>query len=371
VETRELRKQSEQRYRSLIEGAAYGIFRTSVEGQILDANPALAQMLGYGSVDELLALNMSAIYQSPHDRAALIDRYNRTRNPRITADLKWRRKDGSELCVHLSARIVTSEDGSAGFEGIVEDVTERRALEEELRRAHKMEAVGRLARGVAHDFNNVLAAILGTADLLLLRLKTDPTAREDALEIRRAAERGAALTKQLLAFSRSQKLEPTLLDLCTVVRQMGAMLQQVAGPEYPIAITTCDHPVTTRAEPGQIEQVLLNLVANARDAMPGGGTIDVEVSAIEYDGARRGRYAGLPAGEYIRLAVHDGGAGIRQDHQAHVFEPFFTTKGTTATGLGLSIVYGIARDLGGTVTFSTGTDDGTTFEVIVPRIALP
>ena len=367
MNTRELLRQSEERYRSLIHGAAYGIFRTSVDGRILDANPALAQMLGYGSVDELRALNMAAIYRSAQDRAALLDRYNRTRNPTIVTDLQWRRKDGSEINVHLSARLVTNEDGSVGFEGIAEDVTERRALEEQLRRAQKMEAVGRLARGVAHDFNNVLAAILGTADLLLLRLRSDPTVCEDVVEIRRAAERGAALTKQLLAFSRSQTLEPRLLDLSALIPQMHTMLERLIGADHRIEVTTCDRPAITRAEPGQIEQVVLNLVVNARDAMPNGGTIDVDVSLIEYDGARTGNYPGIPAGTYIRLAVHDTGGGIQPDLQPHIFEPFFSTKGSAGTGLGLSIVYSIARDLGGAVTFATG-GDGTTFDVIFPAV---
>jgi two-component system, cell cycle sensor histidine kinase and response regulator CckA len=370
-EAEERLKQSEERYRSLIQGAAYGIFRTTVDGTILEANPALAQMLGYGSVAEVLALNMSAIYQSREDRAALIDRYNRTRNQSLETDVVWRRKDGSEIAVHMSARIVSNDDGSVGFEGIAEDVTERRALEAQLRRAQKMEAVGRLARGVAHDFNNVLAAILGTADLLLLRLKSDPAGREDAEEIRKAAERGAALTKQLLAFSRSQTLEPKLLDLNIVVPQMQTMLERLAGKEYRIAMHTAGTPSTTRVEPGQLEQVLLNLVVNARDAMPKGGTIDVDVSVIEHDAAAAGRYPGVPAGPYVRLAVHDTGPGIDQDLQAHIFEPFFSTKGTAGTGLGLSIVYGIARDLGGTITFTTAKSNGTTFDVIFPLAPQP
>src|ERR1051325_4229315 len=194
-------KQSESRYRSLIHDAAYGIFLTNAAGTILEANPALARMLGYASVDELKAVGLSAIYKSPQDLAALVGPSVRITDPSKTTDVIWLRKDGTEIMLHLSARSVTGADGTAGFEGIAEDITEKHALEEQLRRAQKMEAVGRLARGVAHDFNNVLAAILGTADLLRLRLPSDDPSAEDADEIRKAAERGADLTRQLLAFS--------------------------------------------------------------------------------------------------------------------------------------------------------------------------
>jgi two-component system cell cycle sensor histidine kinase/response regulator CckA len=359
-------KQSEERYRSLIHGAAYGIFRTGVDGAILEANPALAQMLGYATPEELMALNMSAIYKAREDRAALIDRYNRTRSPTLSADVTWIRKDGSDICVHFSARIVRNEDGSVGFEGIAEDITEKRALEEQLRRAQKMEAVGLLARGVAHDFNNVLAAIMGTADLLALRLKHEPIARADADEIREAAQRGAALTKQLLAFSRSQRLAPKQLDLALFVRQIETMLERLAGRGYTIALDTGSAPVFVLAEPGQLEQVLLNLVANARDAMAKGGTIHVAVSGVELDERSVRRYSGIPPGRYARLAVRDTGVGIDPALRTQIFEPFFSTKGSAGTGLGLSIVYGIARDAGGTVTFETVEHEGTTFEVMLP-----
>lgn len=368
-EAEERLRQSEQRYRSLIQGAAYGIFRTRIDGTIVDANPALAEMLGYASVDELLSQNMTSIYKSREDRAALIDRYNRTRNPMSAADFTWVRKDGTELIVHMSARVVINEDGSVGFEGIAEDITEKRALEEQLRRAQKMEAVGRLARGVAHDFNNVLAAILGTADLLAVRFAYDPAARTDVDAIRTAAERGASLTRQLLAFSRNQTLEPQLLDLQVFVPQFETMLKGLVGQQHRVIVHAGSAPALTRIEPGQLEQVLLNLVANARDAMRTGGTIEVDVSVVQHDPETSNRYPGMAAGSYVRLAVHDSGDGIEPDLQPHIFEPFVTTKGSSGTGLGLSIVYGIARDLGGAVTFSTAAGEGTTFEVLFPSAA--
>jgi two-component system cell cycle sensor histidine kinase/response regulator CckA len=363
-------RESEARYRSLIQGAAYGIFRTNIEGAILDANAALAQMLGYASVDELMTCNIGDIYNAAADRAALLERYRIEHLPALATDVVWQRKDGAQIIVHLSGRVVEGENGAVAFEGIAEDITEKRALEEQLRRAQKMEAVGRLARGVAHDFNNVLAAILGTADLMLHHLKPGDAVREDADEIRKAAERGAALTRQLLAFSRSQSLELKVLDLNVVVPQLARMMQRLAGDGVPVHVTIADAPARVRIEPGQFEQVLLNLVVNARDAMPEGGAIDVAITLVTLDDRTSLAYSGVKPGPYVRLSVRDTGVGIDPEVQAHMFEPFFTTKGPSkGTGLGLSIVYGIVRDSMGSVTFSTAPDKGTTFEVLLPLAA--
>jgi two-component system cell cycle sensor histidine kinase/response regulator CckA len=368
-EAEEQLRQSEARYRSLIQGAAYGIYRTTVDGTILDANPALAHMLGYESVEELRPLNMSTIYTSPSERKALIDEYARLNHQTLSTDVSWRRKDGTPIIVRLTARVVDFEDGLSCFEGIAEDITGKRVLEEQLRQALKMEAVGRLARGVAHDFNNVLAAILGCSDLLALHLAPGDAAHDDAEEIRKAAERGAALTRQLLAFSRSQTLEAKVLDLTDVVQRLGSMLQRLAGDLVPLRIHGSGETVRVRMEPGQLEQVLLNLVVNARDAMPDGGTIDVEVGRVCLDDRSVLGYSGIPIGPYARLAVRDTGGGIDPDLQAHIFEPFFTTKDPSkGTGLGLSIVYGIVKEAGGTVTYTTAPQEGTTFEVLLPLV---
>jgi two-component system, cell cycle sensor histidine kinase and response regulator CckA len=366
----QLRK-SEARYRSLVQGAAYGIYRTTVDGTILDANPALAGMLGY-TVDELRALNMAAVYKSASERGALIDQYRRENNQTLTTNVTWRRKDGTPIIVRLTARVAEFEGGQSCFEGVAEDITEKRALEEQLRQALKMEAVGRLARGVAHDFNNVLAAIIGCSDLLALRLKDGDPAKEEAEEIRQAAERGAALTRQLLAFSRSQMLEAKLLDLKEVVVQLESMLQRLAGERVSVSVHVSHSPTYVRIEAGQLEQVVMNLVVNARDAMPGGGTIHVLVEPIRLDERSVLRYPGMSDGEFARIAVTDTGGGIDPDMQPHIFEPFFTTKSPTkGTGLGLSIVYGIAKEAGGTVSFFTSMNEGTTFEVLLPLVASP
>ena len=361
-------RKSEARYRSLIQGAAYGIYRATVDGTILDANPALANMLGY-TVDELLALDMSAVYKSSAERGALIDRYRRENNQTLATDVTWQRKDGTPIVVRLTARVVDFDDGLSCFEGVAEDITEKRALEDQLREALKMEAVGRLARRVAHDFNNVLAAIIGCSDLLCMSLKPDDPSRHESDEIRRAALRGAALTRQLLAFSRSQKPDAKLLDLNEAVLRLESILRGLVGERVSLTVRVSSTPTRMRVEPGQLEQMLLNLVVNARDAMPEGGTIDVLVEPVRLDERSVLRYPGIADGPFARLAVTDTGVGIDPDVEAHIFEPLFTTKDASkGTGLGLSIVYGIAKAAGGTVSFTTGPTQGTTFEVLLPLV---
>ena len=361
-------RKSEARYRSLIQGAAYGIYRATVDGAILDANPAIAHMLGY-SVDELLALNMSAVYKTAADRHTVIEQYRREDHQTLGTEVTWQRKDGTPIIVRLTARVVDFDDGLSCFEGVAEDITERRALEDQLRQALKMEAVGRLARGVAHDFNNVLAAIIGSSDLLVMRLSPDDPSRDESEEIRKAALRGAALTRQLLAFSRSQMLEVKLLDLNEVALQLESMLHRLVGDRVTVTVRVSGTPTRVRIEPGQFEQMLLNLVVNARDAMPKGGAIDVLVESVRLDERSVLRYPGIADGAFARVAVTDTGEGIDPEMQAHLFEPFFTTKGPSeGTGLGLSIVHGIAKEAGGTVFFTTAPMQGTTFEVLLPLV---
>jgi two-component system cell cycle sensor histidine kinase/response regulator CckA len=359
-------RHSEARYRSLIDGAAYGIYCSTVEGVILAANPALARMLGYNSVEELRRFTMDDVYASPEQRRALIERYLRERPDRLVGNLIWKKKDGTSITVRVSGRLVDFEPGVVGFEAIAEDITARRALEHQLREAQKMEAVGRLARGIAHDFNNVLAAILGCSDLLQLRMDPEDPSFVEVQEIGKAARRGAALTSQLLAFSRRQPVEPQLLDVHAVVRGFASLLQRLAG-NVVLRLHTPGPPPTVRADPGQIEQVVMNLVLNARDAVPEGGTIDVLTDSVILDSEAVLHYPGIGEGGYARISVHDTGKGIDPALQRHVFEPFFSTKDPAkGTGLGLSIVYGIAKEAGGTVAFTSTPEKGTTFEVLIP-----
>jgi signal transduction histidine kinase len=297
----------------------------------------------------------------------VIERHLRARGRTLSGELSWRKKDGTPMVVRLTARLVELEDERDGptLQGIAEDITHKRALEEQLRQSQKMEAVGRLARGIAHDFNNVLAAILGCADLMQLRLKEGDELMVEAREIANAAERGASLTRQLLLFSRRQSVEPQVVDVHEVLRGFDTMLQRIAG-EITLRLHTSGPSPKVRLEPGQLEQVVMNLVLNARDASTLDGAIDVKSDTATFEAANA---PGLPPGRYARIAVRDYGAGIDPELQRLVFEPFFTTKDPArGNGLGLSIVYGIAREAGGTVTFTSLPGKGTTFEVFLPLV---
>ena len=355
---------SEEKYRSLIERAAFGIYRSTEDGRILEANPSLVRMLGYDSVDELMTVNLSDIYQSAAGVGVQL-----TERCECTMELRWKKKNGDSILVRLAARTIVGRDGHESYETIAEDVTEKRALEEQLRQAQKMEAVDRLARGVAHDFNNVLAAIVGSSELLADQYPEGHASYIEAVEIRKAAERGASFTKQLMAFSRRQVQAPQAVDIHAAARGFESTLQRIIGADVATTVHTLGAPPVVRVEPGQLEQILMNLAVNARDAMPSGGTLDITIDTVDVDERNAANYPGMPAYRYSRVAVKDSGVGIAPELQRQVFEPFFTTKDPSkGTGLGLSIVYSIAKESGGTVTCSSTPGQGTTFEVLLPLI---
>lgn len=241
--------------------------------------------------------------------------------------------------------------------------------EAELRQSHKMEAIGRLAGGVAHDFNNVLTAILGYADLLLDQFAEDDARRDDVQEIRLAAERAAALTRQLLAFSRKQMIQPQRLDLNTVVDSLHKLLARLVGEDIPLAINTAPGLWTVMADPGQIEQVLMNLAANGRDAMPEGGALTIATGNVVVAREEPRERPGLRPGEYVTLTVSDTGTGIPEDLRLHIFEPFFTTKEQgKGTGLGLATVYGIVKQNQGGIYLASEPGKGTRFVMYLPRL---
>ncbi|MFQ5777750.1 MAG: PAS domain S-box protein [Terriglobia bacterium] len=363
-------RRSEASYRSLIEGALYGIYRSSMDGRFLQVNPALVAMLGYQSQSELLAVDMGTdIYRLPGERARLVEQY-RNREKFEGVEVEWKRKDGTSITVWLSGRPVRDEQGKeAYFEGIVENVTERRLLEQQLRQAQKMEAVGRLAGGIAHDFNNLLMVIGGHTELLLDRVGESESLRRNAKEIQKAAARAATQTQQLLAFSRRQVLQTEVLDLNAVVADMEQMLRRVIGEH--IDLVTIPDPALgqVRADPGQVEQVLMNLVLNARDAMPRGGRLTLETANLELDEIYVRRHPVGTPGLYVMLAVSDTGVGMDKEVQAHIFEPFFTTKEKgKGSGLGLSTVYGIIKQSGGYIWAYSEPGRGTTFKIYLPRV---
>src|SRR5712692_8270519 len=270
-------------------------------------------------------------------------------NYRSLVEVAWERKDGAPIAVRLSGRPVYGPEGEIiCHERIAENVTERRALELQLRQAQKMEAVGRLAGGVAHDFNNLLMVIKGHTELLLERIAKEDSFGRKVEQIQRAADRAAALTRQLLAFSRMQVLQPKVIDLNGVVAEMGKMLPRVIGEDIELSMRTDPQLAHVKADPTQIEQVILNLAVNARDAMPKGGKLVIETSNAELDEAYARRHPPLIAGRYTLLAVSDTGMGMDAETQAHIFEPFFTTKEKgKGTGLGLATVYGVVKQSGG------------------------
>ena len=365
---RKVLRESEARYRLLVENAAYGIFRTTPDGKFLDANIALATMLGYSSTEELLTANIATVYAHPEARQPLITA-TLARGFADGIELEWVRRDGQPVMVRLSARLIREPDGKQFFEGIVENVTEWRALETQLRQAQKMEAVGRLAGGVAHDFNNLLMVIKGHTELLLERTAQEHPDFRKIDQIKKAADRAAALTRQLLAFSRMQVMQPRVMDLNNTITEMGKMLPRLIGEDIELAILTKPHLGHVKADVGQMEQVILNLTVNARDAMPNGGKLLVETSNVDLDEAYARTHPPLVPGRYVMLAVTDTGIGMDAATQAHIFEPFFTTKEKgKGTGLGLATVYGVVKQSGGFVWVYSELGKGTTFKIYLPRV---
>ena len=261
-------------------------------------------------------------------------------------------------------------EGTATLLGVATEITERKRLEEQLLQSQKMEAVGQLAGGVAHDFNNILTAIVGYTDLLAAELASNVRQLEDLEEIRKAARRAAALTRQLLAFSRKQVLEPRIIDVNAVVLNLDKMLRSLISENIELKTDLADNLGAARADPNQIEQVIMNLAINARDAMPDGGTVTIETGNVTLDDAYAGQHVSVIPGEYVMLAVSDTGCGMDVKTQSRIFEPFFTTKPAgRGTGLGLSTVYGIVKQTGGNIWLYSEPGKGTTFKVYLPAIA--
>lgn len=363
-------KRSEAEYRSIVQGAPYGIYRVSDKGQVLMANPALVTMLGCKSEAEVLQLNtMDRPYWDPAELGGLVS--NREQFLRHH-EAKWKRKDGKPITVRLAGRELPGGMGaSPEYEVFVENITEQRSLEAQFRQAQKMEAVGQLAGGVAHDFNNLLMIIASYARLIPLHIDDRDKIAKDAMQIDEAVARAASVTQQLLAFSRKQVLQPTVLNLNTLVLGLGKMLPRLLGEDVEMSLATRSTG-KVKADATQLEQVILNLAVNARDAMPSGGKLIIETSDVYLDG----RYPGhegtaIPAGDYVMLAVSDTGIGMDRETQTHIFEPFFTTKANTGTGLGLSTVYGIVKQSGGFIWVYSELGTGTTFKAYLPKVDAP
>lgn len=360
--------QSEQRYRSLFDNAQHGIYRATPQGRFLAVNPTLVRMLGYDSPGELMAVGVATLYKEPTRRAKLVEQWRLQREIPST-EVAWLRRDGTDISLQVSGSIIADEQtGDDTFEIFAEDITARQQLEAELRQAQKMEAVGQLAGGVAHDFNNQLTAILGYTELLLAQHGDDSSFGQDLHEIQRAARSSAKLTQQLLAFSRKQVLKLEMLDLNQVVRRMGQILGRVVGEHITLKANLSDSLPCVRADSGQLDQVLMNLAVNARDAMPDGGVLTIETSSVELRAdSRMPESVKVTPGRYVVLSVSDTGQGMDTQTRGRIFEPFFTTKAHgKGTGLGLATVYGIVKQLDGYIWVHSEPDQGASFTLHLP-----
>jgi PAS domain S-box-containing protein len=362
-------RRSESEYRSIVDGAPYGIYRVDLNGRVKMANPALVAMLGYQSQSELRGLNVATdIFLDPTERQRAISLYG-SEGSTARYEAKWKRKDGAKITVRLAEQQLGSEQGNpTGFEVFVEDITEQRSLQKQFEHAQKMEAVGRLAGGVAHDFNNLLMVISGYAQLMEGFLTDPKKVGEYATHIQDASSKAATLTRQLLAFSRKQLLEPTVLNLSYVVKDLGKMLPRLLGEDVETAMELERELGAVLADRGQIEQVIMNLAVNARDAMPLGGRLTIATSNVVLDASY---YQGVevPPGRYVLLAVGDTGTGMDAETQCHIFEPFFTTKEAgKGTGLGLASVYGIVKQSHGFIWVYSEPGHGSIFKIYLPCV---
>jgi PAS domain S-box-containing protein len=369
------RRMAEARFAGVLATAAEAIIVMDESQKIVLFNSSAEQIFGYtasaaiGQPLDLLLPPQSAEGHSPDIRAFADDSTTARKLGSRGLMLVGRRKDGAEFPIDASISKLY-QDGQITFTVFVQDVSERKRLESQLLHAQKMESIGRLAGGVAHDFNNLLTAITGYSEFLLEDLDQADPRRDDVVEIKKAADRAATLTRQLLAFSRRQMLAPHVLDLNAVVSNMDKMLQRLIGEDVEL-ITVLDPSLgRIKADPSQIEQVIMNLAVNARDAMPQGGQMTIETANVDLDASNVRQHISLRPGPYVLLTVSDTGCGMDEETQSHIFEPFFTTKDRgKGTGLGLSTVYGIIEQSGGSIWVYSEPGHGATFKAYLPQVA--
>ena len=367
----EMLRESESRYRSLSLTAPVGIFQSDGEARVTYVNPRVLQIF---EIEEEAGLGHGWLVRvHPDEVEGIMSRWRAAVEAAAQFDHEYRLKlpGGAIRWVRCRAAPAEVTGGvTTKSVGTVEDITQQKVLEAQLRQAQKMEAVGQLAGGVAHDFNNLLTVINVHAELALEAVEANECLKADLSEISRAAGRAAALTRQLLAFSRKQVMQPQLLDLYDVIAGVGPMLSRLIGEDIEVVTHVARDVGFVRADPGQLEQVLVNLAVNARDAMPGGGTLALEASNIDLGADQALSHDGVPAGRYVRLEVRDTGCGITPADRERIFEPFFTTKPLgQGTGLGLPTVYGIVKQSGGHIWVESEVGRGSTFTILLPRIA--
>jgi PAS domain S-box-containing protein len=361
-------QRSEADFRSLVEDAPYGIYRASVTGRLMQVNPALRRMLGYEQEQDLLRKDLATdVFLHKAEYQRLTEHLTRTEEVK-DVEMEWKKQDETPIIVRCSGRRMNDEQGNpACFEVFAEDVSEKRVLEKQLRMAQKMQAIGRLSGGIAHDFNNLLGVIIGYSRVLKKSLGPENELSEHAVEIEKAGERAAAMTKQLLAFSRQQVLTPEVLNLNTLVTDMEKMLPRLLGEDIEVSLSLDSGLGSVKADQSQIHQVIMNLAVNARDAMPNGGKLKIQTANAHLDPSYTRTHPGSRVGDYVCFSVTDTGTGMDPAILAHIFEPFFTTKERgKGTGLGLATVYGIVKQSNGYIWVDSALGEGASFQIYLP-----
>ncbi|MEX2109085.1 MAG: MASE1 domain-containing protein [Gemmatimonadaceae bacterium] len=363
-------QRSRRQHRDLVHYASVGVYQTDPDGRILLANPALASILGYDRPEDLIGRKLADEVYPEGTGAGALDPGHEALAEGSAQEVQWQRKDGSQIWVDLHTRSVRDAAGIASSEGFVYDVTVRKQMERQLGQAQKMEAIGQLAGGVAHDFNNILTVIGSCTDFILDDKALPDQHRADLADVKKAADRATSLTRQLLAFGRTQVLRPSTISLNDRLAELHPMLRRLFETTIDIRLEMAPDLWPVRADPGQIEQVLLNLALNSRDAMPEGGALTFATENRVVAGERTGldrKYITEP-GDYVVLSVRDTGAGMDEETQGRIFEPFFTTKKIgKGTGLGLATAYGIVKQSGGYIKVRSAPGKGAEFLIYLPR----